>query len=435
MAGTAAPGPEALTAALADCEAAYRRRNPRSAELAAAAAEVMPGGNTRISLWFDPFPLYMVLGAGARLRDADGHDYVDFLGEFTSGIAGHSPEPLKRAIREALERGVNLSAHNELEAELAREIAARIPSMAQIRFTNSGTEANLMSIMAARFHTGRDGVLAFAGSYHGAGLTIGAAPTRGNLPFDLVIGPYNDLPAAQALAESHRGKLACIIVEPMQGARGCVPGDPDFLRGLSRIAEASGALLIFDEVQTSRLAIGGRQSLVGVKPDLTTIGKFYGGGLAFGAFGGRADVMAMFDPRRQGGLPHSGTFNNNTLTMSAALAAVREVLTAEALDALNNRGDRLHAALAALFVEMDAPFRVSGLGSLMNIHPTAPGDAGEAIRRILHFDLLERGVYTASRGLVALSLPLDDDDIAAFLAAVKDCLAARQHLYGQLADA
>jgi glutamate-1-semialdehyde 2,1-aminomutase len=424
---------ELLAEVAIECEAAYRRRNPESAALAAAAAKVMPGGNTRSSLWFDPFPLYMVSGEGARLRDADGHQYVDFLGEFTSGIAGHSPEPLKRAIRDALDGGINLSAHNMLEGQFAAELTARIPSMEQVRFANSGTEANIMAIMAARFHTGRDRVLVFAGSYHGGGLMIGAEPDRSNLPFQLVVGRYNDLVSARALAEQHRGKLACIIAEPMQGAGGCVPGDPDFLRGLRDVADAAGALLVFDEVQTSRLAVGGRQSQLGIRPDLTTIGKFYGGGLAFGAFGGRADVMAIFDPRLGNGLPHSGTFNNNIVTMAAGLAAIREVLTPAALDALNARGDRLRGDLARLFTETGAPYRISGLGSLMNIHPLATGTTGNALRKLLHFDLLERGIYIASRGLIALSLPLTDEDVAGLITQLGELFAQRAGLYRELA--
>lgn len=434
MAAAAAGMPGMIDGAVSECEATYRARNPRSAAMWATASEVMPGGNTRASLWFEPFPLYMVRGEGAHLYDADGHDYLDFLGEFTSGIAGHSPPALKHAISEALERGINLSAHNEIEAELARELCARFQSMERVRFTNSGTEANIMAIMAARFHTGRETILVFEGGYHGGGLTFGASPDRRNLPFQFVVCPYNDLASARALAERHRDDLACILVEPMLGAAGCIPGDAGFLLGLRQIADEMGAILILDEVQTARLAPGGRQSQIGLHPDLTTIGKFFGGGLSFGAFGGAADVMAMFDPRLARGLPHSGTFNNNTLTLSAGLAAVREVLTPAAFSQLNARGERLRGALARLFEESEAPYTVTGLGSLMNIHPTASGRTADALRSILHFDLLESEIYLAARGLIALSFPLSDDDIANFLHRLQDALARRRDIYKSLSE-
>jgi glutamate-1-semialdehyde 2,1-aminomutase len=371
----------------------------------------------------------MVRGEGAHLYDADGHDYVDFLGEFTSGIAGHSPAPLKRAIGDALDRGIGLSAHNEIEAQFARELCARFPFMERVRFTNSGTEANIMAIMAARFRTNRDTVLVFEGGYHGGGLAFGPQPGRRNLPFNFVICGYNDLAAARALADRHRDDLACIVVEPMQGAAGCIPGDAEFLLGLREIADATGALLILDEVQTARLAPGGRQSQIGLRPDLTTIGKFFGGGLAFGAFGGGADIMAIFDPGAADGLSHSGTFNNNTITMSAGLAAVREVLTPAALTELNARGERLRAAITRIFEETGAPYTITGLGSLMNIHPLAAEGTADALRKILHFDMLESDIYLAARGLIALSMPISDDDVAVFLERLEQALARRRDVY------
>lgn len=433
---TAGPGPSriaepanALDAYVAAAAAAYAARNPRSGEIARRAAHSLPGGNTRTSLWYDPFPLCMIRGEGSRLTDADDHRYIDFLGEFTAGIYGHSPAVIREAVIAALDDGINLSSHNRREGELAELIRQRFPSMALVRFTNSGNEANLMALAAARAWTGRDKVLVFQGGYHGGVLAFPPGGSRANAPYDFVVARYNDLDGVRTLIAEHAASLAAILVEPMQGAGGCVPGDPAFLAMLREAASQVGALLIFDEIQTSRLALGGRQSLLGLRPDLTTIGKFFGGGMAFGCFGGRQDVMGQFDPRRPDALAHAGTFNNNTLTMAAGSAALRHLLTAEALDALNAAGDQVRTDLLALFESEGAPFTASGLGSLMNIHPTGPADAIAPLRRLLFFDLAEQGIYIAPRGLIALSLCITPEDIAAFMDAMRRFLTRRRPLF------
>jgi glutamate-1-semialdehyde 2,1-aminomutase len=418
-----------LAEAVARATDRYVQRNPESRTRFAAAAVAMPGGNTRSSLFHDPFPLCMASGSGCRLRDVDGHEYIDFLGEFTAGIFGHSPEPLKAAIRAALDGGINLSSHNPLEGELAGLIRARFASMELLRFTNSGTEANLMALAAAKAFTRRSKVLVFEGGYHGGVLSFPKRETPVNVPHQFLIAPYNDLARALELIRENRGDLAAILVEPMLGAGGCVPGDSQFLSGLRRAATDAGAALIFDEIQTSRLAIGGRQSVLGIAPDLTTIGKFFGGGLAFGCFGGRHEIMQLFDPRRPDALGHAGTFNNNTLTMAAGIAAVRLLLTEENFGAVNARGEKLRGEMNTLFAARGAPFRVTGLGSLMNIHPTAPAEDADALRRLLFFDLAERGVYIAMRGLMALSFPVGEDETTALLAALDDLIGARGALF------
>ncbi|SFI49510.1 glutamate-1-semialdehyde 2,1-aminomutase [Bosea sp. OK403] len=416
----------ALDVALAEAREDYVRRNPESRARFMAAAESMPGGNTRTSLFYDPFPLCMLRGEGCRLTDADGHEYLDFLGEFTAGIFGHSPEVLKQAIRAALDDGINLSSHNAIEGKLAQRICARFPSMDLLRFTNSGTEANLMALAAALTFTGRRKILVFAGGYHGGVLTFPPGGTPVTVPHDFVVASYNDLEKTLDLVKPHRSELAAILVEPMQGAGGCIPGTPEFLAGLRRLADESGAVLIFDEIQTSRLSLGGRQQLLGITPDMTTIGKFFGGGLAFGSFGGRREIMQVFDPRRPSSIGHAGTYNNNTLTMAAGLAAVEQLLTAEALDALNARGDRFRADLNALFAAKGVPITVSGLGSLMNIHPQGAPQTANAKRNLLFFDLVKAGVYFAPRGLIALSFPIGGQEFSAFLNALDRILDARR---------
>jgi glutamate-1-semialdehyde 2,1-aminomutase len=418
----------ALSDALCSAKERYAARNPASRAQWQLAARAMPGGNTRTILYFDPFPLCMVRGEGCHLFDADGHRYVDLLGEYTAGIFGHSNPVIRAAVIDALNGGISLSAHNEAEIRLANLIRERYASMELVRFTNSGTEANLMAIATATAFTGRRRILVFAGAYHGSVLKFGGAPSPINVPHDFLIAPYNDIGAARTLLRKYAGELAAVLVEPMLGSAGCIPGDPPFLSMLADESRAAGAMLIFDEIQTSRLSAGGRQALLGIRPDLTTLGKYHGGGLSFGAFGGRADVMSLYDPRNPQHLSHAGTFNNNVLSMAAGYAGLSAVATSEALDRLNRRGDSLREELTRLFAETAAGLRVSGLGSLLTLHAGGLPSSNPTAGALLFFDLLERGFYAAPRGLIALSLAIEDLHVRAFLDAMRDIVAKRAGL-------
>jgi glutamate-1-semialdehyde 2,1-aminomutase len=422
-----------LAQALASAKAAFVAANPESRARHEAALSVMPGGNTRTVLFYDPFPLCIARGAGARLWDVDGHEYVDFLGEFTAGLFGHSHPVIRAAIDTALDGGISLSGHNRLEAELAAIVCARFPSIAQLRFTNSGTEANLLALAAATAYTGRRKILVFAGAYHGGVLTFAGGASPVNVPHDFLIAPYNDAERTAALIHQHADALAAILVEPMLGAGGCIPGEPGFLALLRAEATRHGIVLIFDEVMTSRLSPGGRQRLLGIAPDLTTLGKYIGGGSSFGAFGGRAEIMRLFDPRRPDALSHAGTFNNNVISMAAGIAGMRDVFTPAACEALNAQGDALRERLNTICRRHGARLQVTGLGSIMSFHGTdapirAPADlarADTAIKDLVFFDLVARGCYLARRGLMSLSLPIADAECERLAAALDAILAAR----------
>ncbi|WP_206064793.1 aspartate aminotransferase family protein [Nitratireductor mangrovi] len=419
-------GHNALPAVLASAANAYSAANPESQALHERARQVMPGGNTRTVLYYDPFPLVMVSGSGCRLEDADGHTYVDFLGEFTAGLYGHSDPLIAEAIGKAVANGINLGSHGRQEAAFAEAIKERYPSMELLRFTNSGTEANMLALALAKHATGRGKVMVFEGAYHGGTLTFPASEVPVNLPHDYVFSRFNEIEATREAIRDTGTDLACVIVEPMMGAGGCIPGDPAFLRMLSEETKAAGALLVFDEVMTSRLSPGGLQSELEIRPDLTTLGKYIGGGMSFGAFGGRADVMSHFDPSKAGSLPHAGTFNNNALTMAAGLAGLTGRFTPAAARELNERGDLLRRRINAVMSEAGAGIVVSGIGSLMNIHPVEteprqPADlaaADQRMRDLFFFDLLEDGFYIARRGLMALSLPIGDAECDALVEAV-----------------
>lgn len=427
---TAAPTPQghnSLSAALSDAVARFVAANPESLAMHERAKAVMPGGNTRTVLYYSPFPLTMATGWGCRLKDADGHTYIDFLGEFTAGLYGHSDPVIAEAIGKAVANGLNLGSHGPNEAEFAELVKQRFPSLELMRFTNSGTEANMLALALAKHATGRSKVMVFEGAYHGGTLTFPAAKVPVNIPHDYVFARFNEIEPTRSLIREHAADLACIIVEPMMGSGGCIPGDQAFLDMLRAETEAAGVLLIFDEVMTSRLGAGGRQAALGIRPDLTTLGKYIGGGMSFGAFGGRADLMANFDPGRPGSLPHAGTFNNNVLTMAAGIAGLKYRFTPEAALALNARGDALRTRLNGIFEAVGVPIRVAGVGSLMNIHPVGevpnkPSDlagADQRIRDLIFFDLLEDGFYIARRGLMALSLAIGDEEAAALAAAVE----------------
>ncbi len=416
---------EWLDAALGAARQRYTDANPTSESWAARANDVLPGGNTRSVLHFDPFPFRVASADAQHLVDVDEHRYVDLLGNYTAGLLGHSPEPVRAAAHSAIDGGWALGAVHPNEVRLAELIAGRFPSIEQLRFTNSGTEANLMALALSTNHTGRTKVLVFDGGYHGGVITFGGA-REVNVPHDWIVSTYNDLEAVTEVFAEHGESIAAVLVEPLQGSAGCIPGDPAFLAGLRHHCDRTGALLIFDEVMTSRLAPGGAQELLGIAPDLTTLGKYLAGGFTFGAFGGRRDLMAAFDASAGGHLGHAGTFNNNVVSMAAGVASLTEVLTPEVLANTNSRGERLRSELNATFARHAVPMCVTGRGSLMNIHGTAgPVTSVDDLhasddrwKELLFFDALDAGFYIARRGFIALSIEITDDDIDDFVAFV-----------------
>jgi glutamate-1-semialdehyde 2,1-aminomutase len=420
-----------LTTLVAEAERRYVERHPESRRLHEQRANVMPGGNTRSIIHVPPFPLTIVRGEGARLTDADGNVYVDFLGEYTAGLYGHSHPVLVQAIRAALADGMAFGAPNRYESLLAAAICERFASVELVRFCNSGTEANLLALSLARVATGRRAIMVFEGGYHGGVFFFAtAAGSPVNAPFPFVVARYNDAEGAAALIAEHADELAAVIVEPLQGSGGVIPGRPEFLQTLREATATHGIVLVFDEVMTSRLSTGGLQQVVGIAPDLTTFGKYLGGGFAFGAFGGRADLLSRFDPSRADALPHAGTFNNAVLTMAAGAAGLTQVYTAAEVERLNALGDRLRDRLNEFAARNDVLFVATGYGSLVGLHfaagpirRTSDLPASPELRALLHLHLLEHGYSYARRGFIALSLPLEEADIDGFADATEAFLA------------
>jgi glutamate-1-semialdehyde 2,1-aminomutase len=423
--------------ALTEAKAHYAAAHPRSRVVNERAAAHLPGGNTRTGVFVDPFPVAWARGEGAYLFDEDGHRVTDFLGEASAGIYGHNHPVIRRAIETQLDLGWNYGGHTALEGELAALLAERFPSLERVRFCNSGTEANMFAVQTARVMTGRPAVLGFAGCYHGGLLTFTSADTPLNVPIPTVIAPYNNADQTAALIDAHADELACVIIEPMIGGGGCIPADVEFLRMLRERTERHGIVLIFDEVMTSRLGPGGLQGRYGITPDLTSLGKYIGGGMTAGAFGGRADLMERYDPRQTTPLQHSGTYNNNVFSLRAGIAGVGSVYTKAAAAALNERGDRLRARLNAICERAGAALQVTGIGSMLAFHARrgpirSPADAhaGDAkVRELLFYDLLAHGIYSMpKRGFMTLMLPLSQADFDALESAVEEFVASRASL-------
>jgi glutamate-1-semialdehyde 2,1-aminomutase len=332
-------------------------------------------------------------------------------------------------------RGSAFAAPTEVEIELAEELRRRVPSIERLRFTSSGTEATMFAIRAARAFTGRELVARFDRSYHGthdqvqAG-TPGVPDALGGLILDL---PWGDLDGIERAIGGRSRQLAAIILEPVQGAGGVRAPEPGFLEGLRALCDEAGALLIFDEIISFRISPGGAQEIYGVRPDLTTLGKIIAGGYPLAAFGGREDVLEIFDARRDRAVSHGGTFNGNPVAAAAGLATLRE-LTPEAYDRINGFGDRLAARLGTAIARDGLDARVVNVGSLFQVFRRDAGAAfapGAGQPSELYLGLLLAGVLMAPRGMgaiptVATERDVDDlaDTVANVLAGIGEPVAA-----------
>ncbi|WYZ43384.1 hypothetical protein EsH8_VI_001083 [Colletotrichum jinshuiense] len=326
--------------------ATFASENPASLERHKRSQNTLAGGNTRAVLHEEPFPLAIESGYGPYVVSVDKRKYLDLVSDYSAGLFGHSNAVIADAVSRAVSNGFNLGGVTKVEVELGERIKQRFDGIEKIRFCNSGTEANTYALATAMTFTGRKKILVFDNGYHGGTLSFSSRGNPLNLPHDFVFGKYNNIEETRRLISS---ELAAIIVEPMLAAGGQIAATRDFLLFLREAANVTGAVLIFDEVVTSRLHVNGLQGFHNIKPDMTTLGKYLGGGLPFGAFGGRSDIMALFDPSRQK-LSHSGTFNNNAFTMYAALAA-SDLVTEKEINRINKFGDTIREEVATKIQE------------------------------------------------------------------------------------
>jgi glutamate-1-semialdehyde 2,1-aminomutase len=429
--------------ALDDARARYGAANPLSMAAHETAKRHLPGGNTRSVLHYEPFPLTMVAGEGAEVVDLDGHRYLDFVGEYSAGLFGHSDEVIKSAIQQALENGIGLGAPTHLERELASLLCDRFPSVEQIRFCNSGTEANLMAMTTARVVTGREKMLVCNGAYHGGVMKFPTGHSAFNIPFEFVYADYNNVAQTAEAIQQAGEQLAAVVVEPILGAGGNIPGTYDFLNMLRQTTADVGALLIFDEVKTARIGPAGIQGLLDIRPDLTTLGKIIGGGLPTGAFGGSAKFMSCYDPTRQDSLKHAGTFNNNVCSMAAGCAAMGKVYSPDRATQFLDASESTRTELNRMFAASDVPMYCNGLGSMFAIHFTrlpitrmrAVSDKCQALHQLLHLELLLDGLLIIGRGDVFLSLPMTDDHLAKLRSGLERFIERFGELVSRVVDA
>jgi glutamate-1-semialdehyde 2,1-aminomutase len=422
----------------------------RSGQLFETALRLFPGGvNSPVRAFkgVGGTPRFFVRGDGSRVYDADGNGYIDFVGSWGPLVLGHADPRVVTAIERAAQAGTSFGAPNPTEIELAALIRAAMPSLELLRFVSSGTEACMSALRLARAFTGREMILKFDGCYHGhadallvnagsGALTFGV-PSSGGVPKSLaaltLVVPYNDADAVERAFREHGAQIACAIVEPVAANMGLVLPQPEFLKTVAQIARQHGALMIFDEVITGfRVARGGAQSLFGITPDLTCLGKIIGAGLPVGAFGGRAEIMRLLSPL--GDVYQAGTLSGNPIAMAAGVAQLRALGQPGVYERLERLGARLEEGLRAACVERGAGVALSRIGSIFGLffNPGPIRDLGDVRRSdaktyaAFFHALLDRGVYLAPSAFEVgfVSLAHSRADIDDTVAAARDALGS-----------
>ncbi|KAH7322500.1 acetylornithine aminotransferase [Stachybotrys elegans] len=422
-------GSQSLDAALKQATSSYTSRYPASKAHHENAVKHLPGGNTRSVLFNDPFPVVMKRGVHNRLWDDDGNEYLDLVGELTAGLYGHNNPILQKAVISTYQDvGVNLGATTMQEARFAEAICQRFPSVEQLRFCNSGTEANIYALGLAKHITGKRKIVTFKGAYHGGVLSFVHGVGKNNVdPDDWIIADYNDSEGLTKLM-GETDNVAAVIVEAMQGAGGCIPATREFLETVQWTAKKNNALFILDEVMTSRLSPSGLQGKYSLDPDLTTMGKYLGGGMAIGVFGGKKHLLAAHDPRIKGSLPHSGTFNNNSLTMTCGFVGLTQIYTPSVAEGHNALGDYFRGRLEA--IAQGTSMVITGIGAVLTIHFLANGKAPvreadldthsiPGLGRLFWFWCLENGFWITERGMISIIVGTKRSELDSFVECVE----------------
>ena len=414
------------------------------------AQSYLPGGDTRSSIFWKPYPIYIERGEGCYVYDVDGTARLDFIGCMTTSVFGNAYPPIVEAVQKQAEKGIAYNAPNRYQVMLAKLLCDRVPSLDMVRFTNSGTEATLNAIRAARAFTGVTKVAKCEGGYHGTHDAVSvsvrtdpatsgpddrprAVGSVAGLPPEtleqVVVLPFNDTEASRLILKEVAHELAAVIVEPVLGSSGMVPAQPEYLQMLRDFTKRYGIVLIFDEVISFRVARGGAQELYDVVPDMTTFGKVIGGGFPVGAFGGSREIMELFDPLKGPAVVHAGTFNGNPLTMLAG-GITLEHLTPEVYEHLDEMADALREGIRDACLELEVPVRVTGLGSLFGLHfvnePVHTwrdvAKADEERRNQVFWGLMNEGVMMAPSLVGAVSAPMTEAEIDAFTKALRRVL-------------
>jgi len=425
----------------------WPNQTSRSRELYERGLKVLPGGITRTLPWQEPFPVYAARGEGAYVVDVDGTRRLDLLNNFASLIHGHAHPEVVDAVRRQMGNGSAYTLPTEQEVALAETICGRAESFEQVRFCNSGSEAVMSAIKAARAITGRPKIVKAEGVYHGsydyAEVSLDSSPSNwGNDPnsvgyskgvpagvtSDVVVIPFNDVDASERIIRANASGIAAVLLDAAPSYLGFVQASKPFIAMIERVTREIGALLILDEVITFRSHTGGAQTLLGINPDLTTLAKIIGGGFPVGAVAGRREFMRIYDHREgKPGLPWSGTFTANPVTMTAGKVTL-DLLDSLAIDRMNQLGDRLIDGLNAVFAKSGFPAQVTGFGSSFMIfghtRPVTDYRSGystpEETKRVaaLQRALTIEGFHIARTGKGFLSTPMIEADVDGFIDAV-----------------
>jgi glutamate-1-semialdehyde 2,1-aminomutase len=430
------------------------RSYTRSEELFAAAQRAMPGGvNSPVRAFrgVGGTPIFIERGEGAYVWDVDGNRYIDYVLSWGPLILGHSHPDVVAALTEQVALGTSYGFPTELETQLAELVIQMVPSIEQVRFVNSGTEATMSALRLARAHTERMKIVKFSGCYHGhadmllvqagSGVATLGLPDSPGVPATTtshtLVAEYNDLDAVAALFNEHKGEIAAVIVEPVAGNMGFVPPEDGFLQGLRDLTRSNGALLIFDEVMTGfRVAPGGAQSLWNVTPDLTCLGKVIGGGLPVGAYGGTREIMQTVAPA--GPMYQAGTLSGNPLAMRAGLVTLQHINQPGVFDQAATRARNLAEGLQTAAAEAGVPLQVGSLGTMMGAYFLQ--ESGQQIRSYssarsyanpqryasFFWAMAERGVYLAPSQFEAafMSVVHTDTEVVETVAAAREAMAA-----------
>jgi len=424
---------------------------PRSTELFREAQQHMPGGVNSPVRAFKSVgrdPLYISRAKGSKIYDADGNEYIDFIGSWGPMLLGHAHERVIEAIKRAAEDSTSFGASSEKEIELAKLVKKFVPSVEVVRMVNSGTEATMSAMRLARGFTGRDKIIKFEGCYHGHGdsflskagsgvATLGLPDSPGvtkSTAKDTLNARYNDFDSVQKLVEENRDEIAAVFIEPVAGNMGCVPADPEFLRSVRELCTAEGILLIFDEVMSGfRVAKGGAQELYGIAPDLSTFGKVIGGGLPVGAYGGRRDIMQMIAPA--GPVYQAGTLSGNPLAMTAGIETLRTIdEDPDFYSRLEEISATLERGLREAMGEIGLNYTLNRVGSMFTLffteQPVTDFDSAKTsdTAKFAEFfgQMLERGVYLPPSQFEAcfVSIAHGEDEVNKTIEAARESLAA-----------
>ena len=428
-----------LNQILDDQNIQYVNRTKNSYRKHNLATKVMPGGNTRTTQWMEPYPFFAENAEGMYINDIDGNHYLDFMLNATTLILGHAHPDIVKTLTQQIQDGTVYSVPTDGQSKLADILVERVPSFEKVRFTNSGTEATMMAIMAARSFTKKTKIAKFEGGYHGTHdhVSVSVYPKKEDLNTethpgvpeysyqpksileDVIVLPYNDIEKSKELIHKFKDDLSCIIMEPIISNFGYLPLDLEFIKFIREITEELGIVLIFDEIQSFRVSSGGAQESFGVTPDMTTLGKIIGGGLPVGAFGGKDEIMELFDPTSSNyDIAHAGTFNGNPLTMEAGVT-VMENLTSNNFEKMNHLGDSLRSKLSSVFNEINLDVQVTGYGSLFGINFNKNKikdyrsflDNNSDMTKILFSYLRNKGILLQLKNAGALNILMTEKEI------------------------